>query len=54
MEVLKQNPDIAVALIASLLINVFEQIVPHLPTKANSTIQVIIQVAKAIIKKKTS
>ena len=38
--------------LTGLLIIVLENILPHLPVKANSTVQVIINVAKAILGKK--
>ena len=38
--------------ILGLAVLVVEQVLPHLPIKANSTVQVIINVAKAIIGKK--
>ena len=50
MEIVKQYPT-AFA-IASILLLATEQILPHLPIKADSTAQVIINVAKAILGKR--
>ena len=50
MELVKQYPN-AFA-IASILLIAIENILPHLPIKANSTAQVIINIAKAILGKK--
>jgi len=38
--------------IAGAVLLIIENILPHLPIKANSTVQIIINVAKAILGKK--
>lgn len=41
-----------IAAIVGAVIVVVENVLPHLPIKANSTVQLIINVAKAILGKK--
>lgn len=50
MDLLKEYPS-TFAIGAAVLI-ILENVLPHLPVKANSTVQIIINVAKAIFGKK--
>lgn len=50
MELINQYPQ-QIA-IASAVLVIVENILPHLPIKANSTVQLIINLAKAILGKK--
>jgi hypothetical protein len=50
MDLITQYPNqIAIATAVLLIV---ENVLPHLPIKANSTVQLIINVAKAILGKK--
>ena len=50
MDLVTQHSQV-VAIAAAVLV-IVENILPHLPIKANSTLQIIINVAKALLRKK--
>lgn len=50
MELMNQHPQVIA--IASAVMIIVENVLPHLPIKANSTLQLIITMAKAILRKK--